>query len=73
MSAAEIATLPGMFLCGAVGGVVVWAALVQALEEVREVLADPSLPEYRVAWKRVYDVLERRMGADWLNGRGESE
>ena len=49
------------------------AALVQALEEVREVLADPSLPEYRVAWKRVYDVLERRMGADWLNGRGESE
>ena len=28
MSAAEIATLPGMFLCGAVGGVVIWAALV---------------------------------------------
>ena len=46
------------------------AALIQVLEEVRAVLgADVGWVESGYA---VLDVLERRMGADWLNGRGDS-
>ena len=41
-----------------------------ALEEVREALKQPHPIS---AHGRVKAVLERRMGADWLNGRGESE
>ena len=42
----------------------------QALEEVREALKQPHPIS---AHGRVKAVLERRMGADWLNGRGDSE
>ena len=54
------------------------AALIQALEEVREALDSHEMRyEYRNAERdavaNIRTVLERRMGADWLNGRGEPE
>ena len=46
------------------------AAMIQALEEVREaLLADVGWVE---TGHTILHVLERRMGADWLNGRGDS-
>ena len=47
------------------------AALIQALEEVRDALMTGNT--YGGQVESALDVLERRMGADWLNGRGESE
>ena len=47
------------------------AALIQALEEVRDALTPFTDHAHRV--EDAMDVLERRMGADWLNGRGDSE
>ena len=54
------------------------AALIQALEEVRDALDSHEMRyEYRNAERdavaNIRTVLERRMGADWLNGRGDSE
>jgi hypothetical protein len=42
---------------------------IKALEEVRDALMQPHPIS---AHGRVKAVLERRMGADWLNGRGDS-
>ena len=47
------------------------AALIKTLEEVRDALTPFTDHAHRV--EDAMDVLERRMGADWLNGRGESE